>query len=60
MMLNLIIHWLKDIPKEGIVMILAALPVSELRGAIPLALYYGMPLAKAFWLSVLGNSLIVA
>lgn len=41
-------------------MILAALPVSELRGAIPLALYYGMPLAKAFWLSVLGNSLIVA
>src|SRR3989338_10336782 len=60
MMLNLIIHWLKDIPKEGIVMILAALPVSELRGEIPLALYYGMPLAKAFWLSVLGNSLIVA
>ncbi|MDD5552736.1 MAG: small multi-drug export protein, partial [Candidatus Omnitrophica bacterium] len=30
-------------------------PVSELRGAIPLALSFGMPLGKAFWLSVIGN-----
>jgi len=45
---------------EQIVLITAALPISELRGAIPLALSFGMPLAKAFWLSVLGNSLIVA
>jgi uncharacterized membrane protein len=59
-MLNIIINWLKDIPKEYIVMIVGALPISELRGAIPLALSFGMPLAKAFWLSVLGNSLIVA
>ena len=59
-MLNIIISWLKDIPKEYIVMIVGALPISELRGAIPLALSFGMPLAKAFWLSVLGNSLIVA
>ena len=36
-------------------MIVGALPISELRGAIPLALSFKMPLAKAFWLSVLGN-----
>ncbi len=58
-MLNFIICWLKDIPKELIVVIVAALPISELRGAIPLALYYGMPLTKAYWLSVLGNVAII-
>lgn len=59
-MLNIIVGWLKDIPREYIVMIAGALPISELRGAIPLALYFGMPGLKAFWLSVLGNSIIVA
>lgn len=54
-MLNTIITWLKDIPKEYIVLIIGALPISELRGAIPLALSFGMPLIKAFYLSVLGN-----
>lgn len=59
-MLNIIINWLKDIPKEYIVMIVGALPISELRGAIPLALYYGMSLSKAFWLSILGNTIFIA
>ncbi len=59
-MLDIILGWLKGIPKEYIVMITAALPISELRGAIPLGLYYGMPLQKAFWLSILGNSSFVA
>lgn len=59
-MLNILIHWLRDIPKEYVVMIVGALPISELRGAIPLALSFGMPLSKAFWLSVLGNSIFVA
>lgn len=36
-------------------MIVGALPISELRGAIPLGLYYGMPLGKVFCLAVLGN-----
>lgn len=49
-----------NIPKEYLVMIVAALPVSELRGAIPLGLSFGMPIAKAFWLSVLGNIIPVA
>jgi uncharacterized membrane protein len=59
-MLNIITNWLKDIPKEYAVMIVGILPITELRGAIPLALYWGMPLAKAFWLSVLGNIIPIA
>lgn len=58
-MINDILLWLKNIPKEYIVMIIAALPISELRGAIPLALSFGMSLPKAFWLSVLGNAMPV-
>jgi len=58
-MLYFIICYLKDIPKELTVVIVSALPISELRGAIPLALYYGMPLTKAYWLSVLGNVAII-
>ncbi|MFH1190722.1 MAG: small multi-drug export protein [Candidatus Omnitrophota bacterium] len=59
-MLNFILQYLNQLPKDYVVMIVAALPVTELRGAIPLALSFGMPLAKAYWLSVLGNCLIVA
>jgi uncharacterized membrane protein len=59
-MLNLILQYLNQLPKDYVVIIVGALPVSELRGAIPLALSFGMPLARAFWLAVLGNCLIVA
>jgi uncharacterized membrane protein len=59
-MLNIIINWLKDIPKEYIVMIVGALPISELRGALPLALSFGMSMPKAFCLGVLGNISFVA
>jgi uncharacterized membrane protein len=59
-MLDIILRWLKDIPKEYIVMIVGALPVTELRGAIPLALYYGMSFSKAFWLSIIGNTIFIA
>ena len=58
--MEMIINWLKDIPKEYIVMITAALPISELRGGIPLGLSFGMPLQKAFLLSIIGNSIFVA
>jgi uncharacterized membrane protein len=54
-MLELILNWLKDIPKELLVLIVAALPIAELRGSLPLGLSLGMPMWKAFWLSVLGN-----
>lgn len=59
-MLNSIINLLSGMPKEALVLIMGALPISELRGAIPLALSLGMELPKAFWLSVLGNLLPVA
>jgi uncharacterized membrane protein len=59
-MLNAILHGLQGLPKEWLVFIVAALPISELRGAIPLGLSLGMPLFKAFWLSVLGNASFVA
>jgi len=59
-MFDFLLHWLKDLPKDYIVIIVAALPISELRGAIPLALSFGMSLPKAFWLAVLGNCVIVA
>ncbi|MFA4854566.1 MAG: small multi-drug export protein [Candidatus Omnitrophota bacterium] len=59
-MLNILMHWLKELPKEYIVIIVGALPISELRGAIPLGLSFGMPLVKAFWLAVLGNCIFVA
>ena len=59
-MLQTVIHWLRDLPKEAVVMIVGALPISELRGAIPLALSFGMSLQKAFLLSVLGNLSFIA
>jgi len=57
---NVILQHLKDLPADYAVMIVAALPVSELRGAIPLGLSLGMSLTKAYWLSVLGNCIFVA
>lgn len=56
-MLEIIINALKGIPKEYLVVIAGALPVSELRGAIPLGLSLGMSATQAFWLAVLGNVL---
>lgn len=54
-MLNLVLERLKSIPPDYVVIIVGALPISELRGAIPLALSWGMPISKAFILSVIGN-----
>jgi len=58
-MLETILKSLQGIPKEWVTVIIAALPISELRGAIPLALAMGFSPMKAFWLSMLGNSLPV-
>ena len=51
---------LEGLPKEYLVMVMGALPISELRGAIPLALSFGMSMQKAFLLSVLGNLIPIA
>ncbi len=39
------------------VIAVAAMPISELRGAIPLAIYYGMSPVKAYLVSIVGNLL---
>lgn len=44
------------IPPEWMTVIIASLPISELRGAIPLAIFkFGFSIPKAFLLSCLGN-----
>jgi len=37
------------------VIIVSALPISELRGGIPLAVYYGFDIVHAYFVSVFGN-----
>ena len=58
-MIETIVNALKGIPKEWITIIIAALPIAELRGSIPAALMMGLSPAKAFLLSLLGNSIII-
>jgi uncharacterized membrane protein len=50
--------WLKDheVGNAAVVVIIAMLPIFELRGSIPVALgLFGMPVWKAYVLSVIGN-----
>jgi len=56
-MLQAILDSLKGIPKEWVTIIIAGLPIAELRGSIPVALSLGISPLKAFFLSVIGNSL---
>ncbi len=58
--MNLIVDSLRGVPKELIVVMMGILPISELRGAIPVALFFGMSISKAFWLSILGNVIFIA
>lgn len=48
-------EWIFKLPEELSVIIVGMLPVFELRGAIPLGFYLGMPFTKIFILAVLGN-----
>lgn len=43
------------IPKELIVVGVSMLPIAELRGAIPVGLFLGMPIEAAFFWAELGN-----
>ena len=54
-MLEQLTDTLVSVNKEAAVVILAALPISELRGAIPLALAMDFPPAKAYALAFVGN-----
>ena len=54
------LDFLKGLPKELIVFIVGMLPLSELRGAIPLGLSLGLTLPKAFLWATLGNLSFIA
>ena len=54
-MKELIIELVKNVPPDWRIILLSAIPVTELRASIPLALYLGMAPMKAFLLGVLGN-----
>lgn len=54
-----IISGLNMLPKELITFILAALPVSELRGAIPYGVHNNIPYARVLLLALAGNLLSV-
>jgi uncharacterized membrane protein len=56
-MTEAVVNVLKGIPKEWVTIIIAALPISELRGSIPVALVMGIEPVKALFLSILGNSI---
>ncbi len=54
------VEHLKGLPPEIAVFIISALPVFELRGAIPIGvIYYNLPLWKVFLISLTGNLLPV-
>lgn len=57
MMLEQFLHILHNLPKELIIVLVGALPIFELRGAIPLGFAWHLPWQKIFFLSVLGNLL---
>ena len=46
---------LEGLPQELITLIVSALPVSELRGAIPLGLSMNQPVIKTYCFAVAGN-----
>lgn len=55
-----LLNLLKSLPPEAAVLVAAALPVLELRGAIPLGVFYfGMPVWKVLLVSLIGNLLPV-
>lgn len=58
-MMESIVGFLNGLPKEAVTVIIAALPISELRGAIPLALAMKQPLVKTLILAYIGNMLPV-
>ena len=54
-----LINTLGNLPAEWLVVIVSALPVSELRGAIPLGIMMDLPVFKVFLLAFMGNLLPV-
>ena len=56
---DVIIEFFKQLPPEWMVITISAMPVTELRGAIPVGMMMGMAPLKVFLLAILGNLLPV-
>ena len=54
-MIENIIGYFQGVSKELLTVLIASLPISELRGAIPFALAMKIPVFKAYLLAVFGN-----
>ena len=58
-MIHAIVQHLADLPPRWVTVVMAALPISELRGAIPVGVSMGLSLQEAFLWSCAGNLLPV-
>ena len=59
-MIEKLIQALQGLPEELVVIIISALPISELRGGIPVGLaLYDFSALKSFFLAIVGNSIPV-
>jgi uncharacterized membrane protein len=56
-MVEQILRFLRDLPPEWITVIVGALPIAEVRGAIPVGVALQLPLLQAFGWAILGNLL---
>ena len=54
-MIQAVLTSLSSLPKEIVITIIAALPVLELRGAIPIGLSMGVEVKKVLFFSIIGN-----
>jgi len=54
-MINAMVSFLSNLPKEWVTFILGILPISEVRGAIPFGFATGLGLSKTLFFSILGN-----
>lgn len=55
-MLEQMINYLSGLPKEVVVLIIAAMPIAEVRGGIPVALTaFGFGIVKSFVIAAIGN-----
>jgi len=57
-MIDAILTSLSSLPKELSVTIIAALPVLELRGAIPIGLSMGLDIKRVVFFSIIGNLIL--
>jgi len=56
-LIDQLLELLKGLPREWVILILSAVPIVEVRGAVPLGFYFGLSPLKTYVLSVIGSAL---